>query len=678
MRRLVVSLVTAALAVTGLAVLEAPNATAATAPNLLSANQASIESTSAGFASGYGREKISRTRWAKAAHGHAVLAMTSTTSKAMAARTVMAGQIVAAGATYSGGMVVQPSSNVRKPVTARAFVVFTASSGKVLATVAGSWVTTRAGRWVRLGVAGAKAPARTASVSLYAEVYTKAKGLTYFSDEWGLWAAAKLPGWSMPPTTDSVTPTAPVVRGSSNAASTTVAFSFSSTDNVGVAGYRVWFAPGTGVSASNPVPTATVTTGSYVRPSLAPGTYSAIVSAFDRAGHQAFASRVVVTLGPPPSTANLLAPSEASFESGIAGIVQPGDPNGAVVSLTRSTAQAAAGASSLRIGLTTAGTVTIRTERSWTPAVAGQDYYGSLLLMPTSPGQQAVARLNYYDKNFTNFATQTGTVTSLPTGTWTRLRAGGNAAPAGTAYVAVVLSLLGTDGTSGPASADVFYSDAWGLWQSATLPPWGMPTVPQGMVAAFIGDSYALGVGIESPYTTLDRFTTRIASTMGWRELNISRGGVGFTNTATAAGCGMPYCGPYSTQVALAVASHVDVVIVTGGRNDGAASASTENAAVSSAISTLHAQLPSARIVVVAPLWDVGSAPKWLKEIGSYESAAVTNASSPKVTYIPNAYDWLTGLDGSYFWSVDGIHPSGKACALIADNIVATLADRPR
>jgi lysophospholipase L1-like esterase len=688
-RRLVAIAVTAALAAAGLVVLGAPAATAATAPNLLSANQASVESGLAGFAAGTGREKLARTRYTGAAHGRAVLAMTSTSTKVMAARTVMAGQIAAVGAVYAGGMLVKPSSNVRSPVAARAAIVFTASNGKILATAFGPWVSTRSTRWVRLGVAGAKAPARTVSVSLYAEVYTRAKGLTYYADEWGLWRASRLPTWSMPPTTDRTTPTAPAVRGSSNAASTTVAFSFASTDNVGVAGYRVWFAAGAGVSVSSRIPTATLTTGSYVRTSLAPGIYSAIVSAFDRAGNQAFASRVVVTLGAPPSTANLLVPSEASFETGIAGINQSTDNTGAVISLTRSTAQAAAGSSALRIAATTSGTVTVRTERGWTPAVGGQDYDGSALVLPTSSGQQAQVLLNFYRSDLSSNGSSPGTVASLPTGTWTRLQAGGRA-PAGTAYVAVVLSLLGTSG-SGPVAGDVFYSDAWGVWQSTTLPAWGMPTVPQGVVAAFIGDSYGLGVGVSPGGTTRDRFTTRIADTMGWRELNVARGATGFTNSTTV-GCGLPYCGPYSDQVSLLLNSSPDVVFVTGGRNDGAAmgnNPASEKTAVETVIATLHRGLPAARIIVVSPFWDDGlqsdglqlvAVPTWIKTIAGWESGYVAALATPKVTYVPGAFDWLWLRPDLMNAPTTMLahHPNAAGYHCLADNIVATLPDRPR
>lgn len=123
-------------------------------------------------------------------------------------------------------------------------------------------------------------------------------------------------------------------------------------------------------------------------------------------------------------------------------------------------------------------------------------------------------------------------------------------------------------------------------------------------VAAFLGDSYSLGQGGGGT-----NWTTLVAAAAGWKEANLARGGTGYTKGSSGATCDLSYCPSYQEMIPAVAAAHPAVVVVSGGRNDGA---SYDRAAIKSFYSSLRAAVPQARIVAISPLWDAQPVPGWL------------------------------------------------------------------
>lgn len=139
---------------------------------------------------------------------------------------------------------------------------------------------------------------------------------------------------------------------------------------------------------------------------------------------------------------------------------------------------------------------------------------------------------------------------------------------------------------------------------AAGATPHPMPTFgtsEAGTVAAFIGDSYAQGVGATSDAT---RWTTLVSNAEGWQQENLGRGGTGYLATSGPEGCGLDFCPSYDAMVNEAVAGDPDVLVISGGQNDFntfvTARPSVE-AAITKTMTDARTALPDTRIIVVGP-----------------------------------------------------------------------------
>jgi hypothetical protein len=83
-------------------------------------------------------------------------------------------------------------------------------------------------------------------------------------------------------------------------------------------------------------------------------------------------------------------------------------------------------------------------------------------------------------------------------------------------------------------------------------------------IAVFIGDSYTQGA---------DKWPSKVAADQGWREVNLGRGGTGYSKRLSGKdatkGCGLNECANFPEMVTVAVQRKPDIVLVAGGRNDG-------------------------------------------------------------------------------------------------------------
>lgn len=139
-------------------------------------------------------------------------------------------------------------------------------------------------------------------------------------------------------------------------------------------------------------------------------------------------------------------------------------------------------------------------------------------------------------------------------------------------------------------------------------------------VAVFVGDSYTSGA-----VTTGVRWTTLLSRAMGWQEVNLALGGTGYeTSTTSAASGGMctrSQCPSYAGMIPEIVQAHPNIVVVSGGRNDGAA----DPTAITGLFTSLHTQLPDATIYAINPLWDDSTPPSWLEVQSQDVQKAVTS-----------------------------------------------------
>lgn len=176
-------------------------------------------------------------------------------------------------------------------------------------------------------------------------------------------------------------------------------------------------------------------------------------------------------------------------------------------------------------------------------------------------------------------------------------------------------------------------------------------------VAAFIGDSLVQGSDGGS-------LVTGIAGELGWKSVNLGRGGTGYVTSAGKAACGLDYCPPFPMMAADAVAAAPDIVVISGGLNDGEADVS---AAAAMLFGQLRTSLPKARIIVVAPLWRASAYPEAMVALRTQVKAA---AKASGVSYIDIGNPLQTRPD---LMSDDGIHPNKQGYALLSKTITQAI-----
>lgn len=171
----------------------------------------------------------------------------------------------------------------------------------------------------------------------------------------------------------------------------------------------------------------------------------------------------------------------------------------------------------------------------------------------------------------------------------------------------------------------------------------------------FIGDSYTEGFRSTS---TAARWSTILSIAMGWTEQNVAAGGSGFT---TGGSGGRTFL--QQAQYAKSQNMTPDVVIVAGGRNDGASSVRSNALEL---FSYLSAQWPAARLITVPIMWDCkGVERNALARADDIRSAALDSG----VEVIWHAWTWLYGHPEWTFKLADGsldMHPNDAGYAVIA------------
>lgn len=681
-------------------------ALAAASANLLTVDQATVEGSASGFANGYSAS-LSRSTTV-ASEGTASLAVTATATAGMAARTT-GGIAVAPGSSVTASVEARVDPSVASPSKALVQLRFWTSTGASAGVVNGSWTKMTATSWTRLTKGATTVPSTAATVSVFFVVQSTSVGHRYYADKWGLWSGTTLPTWSAPvtaPAPDTTPPTAPVtVSAVPDATTGRIAVSWSpSADDTGVTAYQVYVWPAT-ASAASSAPTASVPVTTWTSDPLAAGDYDISIVALDAAGNASTATPFVVatvaapapsptptptptatptptptptptetptptptptptaTPTPTPTVApgtNLLTSNQADVESSTLGFELA--YGGA--SIGRSAESSAQGAWSLSLAATSTASFAVRTARTWTAVSGGTPYAAALSVRPgtnVTPGRRVLAQVRTYDAAGTQVSVANGPWTTVAPGSWARL-----SVVSATPATAVRLSVHLVVETA--AVGDSYLTDAWGLWQTSSVPTWSAPPPGAATVALFLGDSYTAGTGASA---TSKRFSSLVSGGRGWLEANYARGGTGYLKTSTTNGCGLAYCPTFKEMAVDAVAARPDIVVVAGGRNDltlVGTDPTTVHQAVLDTYATLRQGLPSARIYAVTPMWDATVPPAVLQTLRSW---VVEAAAANGVTLVDNADTWLVGHPE---WiTSDNVHPNDAGHSQLAQQLLVGL-----
>jgi acyl-CoA thioesterase-1 len=183
-------------------------------------------------------------------------------------------------------------------------------------------------------------------------------------------------------------------------------------------------------------------------------------------------------------------------------------------------------------------------------------------------------------------------------------------------------------------------------------------------IAMFIGDSYAVGAGVEN---LSGRWTTIVSRDAGWLEDNVAMGGTGYVSTAGKSGCGLDYCASYE-GVLNEVAGTVrpDIVVISGGRNDLNKLANFRER-TNHFFSSLRESFPHSALYVISPIWDDDPPPPELNQV----QRDIRDAAEAVGAVYLDIGEPLEGRP-SYI-SEDGIHPNKDGYAAIAGAVETCL-----
>lgn len=175
----------------------------------------------------------------------------------------------------------------------------------------------------------------------------------------------------------------------------------------------------------------------------------------------------------------------------------------------------------------------------------------------------------------------------------------------------------------------------------------------------FLGDDYTNGTGASGPAA---HWTTQVADALNLdaqvvAEDNAGYAAPGIDNTS------------YLGLIQKVVAAQPDLIVVSGGRNDAEQSPAALNSAAGKLFQKLHARLPQARIIAIAPFWGDSPHPQKLQKVDT----AVKNAVKDVRGSYLNVKDPLVGHPG---WMANDADPNDQGYAKIAAAITGALRAR--
>lgn len=239
---------------------------------------------------------------------------------------------------------------------------------------------------------------------------------------------------------------------------------------------------------------------------------------------------------------------------------------------------------------------------------------------------------------------------------------------------AVVLSLVATGCTPAPPPVSDRVQQAYEAGR--TLKPLGPTATPTPTptaapkTVAFLGDSYTAGDGASTGNTWVEL----LSDANNWQPMNFGRAGTGYLTsleTGGAATCGLDICPNYLAMADLVIEAQPDVVIVSGGHNDGAVLYPQLKFAIAELFAKLRTGLPDAEIIAIAPVW----ADEPLAE----DFSAVTEAVEAGVTAVDGSFiDLGTPLENRPdLIAPDFVHPNDAGHQYLATVTGKALAAAP-
>jgi lysophospholipase L1-like esterase len=184
-----------------------------------------------------------------------------------------------------------------------------------------------------------------------------------------------------------------------------------------------------------------------------------------------------------------------------------------------------------------------------------------------------------------------------------------------------------------------------------------------GSTVAFLGDSYTsgwngAGLGPRG-------WPGLIANARGWRTVNLAVAGTGFINPGWTNQ-------PVGSRVSEVIKRQPDVVFIAAGHNDSRWSSTATAKAADQVIDRLHAALPDALLVIVAPIWPSASPPRRCVDLRDHLRR--TAASVDAIFIDPLAEGWFSESRQRLIGS-DGIHPTAAGHRYMAERVLAALAE---
>lgn len=170
--------------------------------------------------------------------------------------------------------------------------------------------------------------------------------------------------------------------------------------------------------------------------------------------------------------------------------------------------------------------------------------------------------------------------------------------------------------------------------------------------AAFLGDSFTVGVGAEQKF---DRWSSLLAQEKGWIELNYGYGGTNYGTSGTLKGGR-----PYAERLTDLIISNPDIVIVSSAGN---ALNEDQKQGISKTFQTLRKELPEATIIATSPYYRAEPYPTRLKDFGEEIRREVEAVGGQ---YIDIGHPLENHPDAM---AEDGIHPNEDGYRIIADAV---------
>lgn len=220
---------------------------------------------------------------------------------------------------------------------------------------------------------------------------------------------------------------------------------------------------------------------------------------------------------------------------------------------------------------------------------------------------------------------------------WSRLRLGRPAANAAVVVVLIAAVALGV--------AAVVRDDG----PTPTVTAVDMP-----LRISVVGDSYSTGLPDAVVWPTL------AAESTGWSIDNVSIFSAGYVATDGN--------GTFADQIDAALANKPDVILVVGGINDVGKPPELITQRAIDTLGELARRAPSAKLVVMGPIWHQIPVPEAAAVIDDSVGAAAAMLRLPYLSVVGE--DWLVpeGLIQE-----DGIHPTEAGQRVLAQQIVASL-----